>query len=731
MRKHLAIFLTCLLALGVGPGYVATSSLGQSLAFDSILNMSFDDLNKVTITASKYKELTNSTPSSIEVVTADQIQRRNYTDLLELLKDLPSFDVVIANGDLYGQAYARGNQNETADRMLIFINGVNFQGLGFQNMRLARNFPMSSIEKVEILMGPSSAVYGPSAFSGIINIITKEIDEGTELQLQSGVGSYNSAFFDGMIRGKQKELEYSLAGRYFRSDDPDFSSRPGYFSNDLIASTWTPLAQRYPLDYQDPAEDYGIVASLKYKNVQFGFNRMYFAEATGPEYPLDKALPSTVWVSSRNLGFIQFDHAFSHKLKSKSMLSYKDGDTPPASIWAERYDFDSDGDNDIHIGYWQFFNRQFALNQDLVFQANKQTLLSGGFSVEHNNFQKGYQLEFGNWVSDSADSYDYPSIPSVDPTLKNNSNRYEMINAGGYFQLKYSSKNKRLFFVPGIRYDYNSIYENTFNPRVGIVYNLGNETLLKVNYGTGFQYPSPRSLYGDWAGTTVSEHLEPEKIRSLEADLSFSLGGNAENKFKSYYNIVDNTVIQGVNLPRRTVMGLEYYLTAKVQSPYKNIKDVFVTFNYAYVDAKYDMILTDTILPVNEDPIYRASDRIGTIAPFRFNLILNSLFYDRFNVNLINNYVAARPTVVSNPIESVDAYLLTDVTLSYRPKKESRMADFRFSFKIRNALDVDYYHPGISKADAGEFTSQPSMGWYSSRLPQARRNYLLMLDMKF
>ena len=104
-------------------------------------------------------------------------------------------------------------------------------------------------------------------------------------------------------------------------------------------------------------------------------------------------------------------------------------------------------------------------------------------------------------MPDTEDSYPwFPATPSDDV---GQDHRYRLRSAGGYVQLRHTLLDGSLTLVPGLRYDYNSVYENSLNPRIGLVYELSRRFLLKANYATGFQYPSPDGCDpGGYSSTT-------------------------------------------------------------------------------------------------------------------------------------------------------------------------------------------------------------------------------------
>jgi iron complex outermembrane receptor protein len=147
-----------------------------------------DFFNQEIQTASARDENLREAPATMVVVTAKEIKQRGYTDLPEVIKDLPGFDVMIANGTAYMMAYQRGYRTPQTTRTLFMINGVVDNLLWSHEAAISRQYPLSNIKRIEVLYGPASAVYGPNAFLGIINIITYD---GTEVKAGEIDGTVN------------------------------------------------------------------------------------------------------------------------------------------------------------------------------------------------------------------------------------------------------------------------------------------------------------------------------------------------------------------------------------------------------------------------------------------------------------------------------------------------------------------------------------------------------------
>jgi outer membrane receptor protein involved in Fe transport len=187
----------------------------------------------VISSVSKTVESLREAPATVLVVTSEEIERRGYLDLEALLHDLPGFDISRGTGARYANFYQRGYRSPGNDRTLFLVDGVEESDLWSNAVYLSRQYPLSNIDKVEIVYGPSSTMYGPNAFAGVINIITKSPDqlldtpEGTKdfaATVRAGGGSWATRYFDTTIAGRRGDkISYSLTARTYDSDEWDRS----------------------------------------------------------------------------------------------------------------------------------------------------------------------------------------------------------------------------------------------------------------------------------------------------------------------------------------------------------------------------------------------------------------------------------------------------------------------------------------------------------------------------
>lgn len=180
---------------------------------------------------SKSKESLREAPATVSIITAEEIARRGYDDLEEMLHDLPGFDISRSRGRTYSNIYQRGFRSNTTDRTLFLVDGVEQNDLWSNIANISRQYPVSNIERVEVVYGPASTIYGANAFAGVINVITKESSKFYGKDRRFGIeahilgGSWNTRSIELNLGGRNKSesVRWSVTGRTFTSDEPPIS----------------------------------------------------------------------------------------------------------------------------------------------------------------------------------------------------------------------------------------------------------------------------------------------------------------------------------------------------------------------------------------------------------------------------------------------------------------------------------------------------------------------------
>lgn len=217
-----------------------------NIVFESILDeVKRENVGVRVSSVSKKAEDLNKAPATVKLVTHEEIMDRGYKDLIDLLSDLPGFDISKTFSTLYANVNQMGFRQEDPEETLFMIDGVEENDIWTNRATISRQIPLSNVKAVEILYGPSTTMYGPRAFIGAINVITyspKDIPKDSMMKNKGSlgkplnfyaygnmeVGDFRTAATDLTMGIKGKSAAFQVTGRYFRSDEHDLSSTEFY-----------------------------------------------------------------------------------------------------------------------------------------------------------------------------------------------------------------------------------------------------------------------------------------------------------------------------------------------------------------------------------------------------------------------------------------------------------------------------------------------------------------------
>ncbi|MBI5554711.1 MAG: TonB-dependent receptor plug domain-containing protein, partial [Elusimicrobia bacterium] len=169
-RWSLAIAISVYLTVVTVSAMAAESFHGDEL--EAILLGCVDLLNTNVVSSTKTEEKLFESPSIMYVITEEQINQRGYTTVADVLKDVPGFDIEDTQGGWVNQ-YWRLRGTRGVREMLLIVDGVVQNNTNdFEAGRL-HNFKLALVDRVEIVTGPASALYGANALLGVINVISK------------------------------------------------------------------------------------------------------------------------------------------------------------------------------------------------------------------------------------------------------------------------------------------------------------------------------------------------------------------------------------------------------------------------------------------------------------------------------------------------------------------------------------------------------------------------------
>lgn len=188
----------------------------------SLFALSLEDLSRVTVTASRRIQSIADAPATVYVITEQDIERFGFVDLKDVLKIVPG---IIVEDASYGQLYG-GQRGFTGvfQKTLIMVNGRELNNILAGEAFIGPQFPLHAVKRIEIVVGPGSALYGANAFAGVINIITRSAEDPGAHRLEFTHGSGTSNLASASFAHQWDRAELSVTARFKTAGGADFGS---------------------------------------------------------------------------------------------------------------------------------------------------------------------------------------------------------------------------------------------------------------------------------------------------------------------------------------------------------------------------------------------------------------------------------------------------------------------------------------------------------------------------
>jgi outer membrane receptor for ferrienterochelin and colicins len=736
-KLHLCRYLSIIL--------IASFSLHSNSS--DLFELSLEELINLKVeTASKAPQELKQAPATMVVVTAADIKRQGYTNIQEILADVGGYDTSILNAAYYSTSYQRGIRTLGPNRTLFMIDGIVSTLLWDAATSISRQYPLNHIQKIEFLFGPVSAVYGPNAMAGIINVITKKsnslISGDSSAQVDWQVGSFGTQAVSLSFQGRATSFSYSLGVKSFYSDEPDHSDRLGYLSNDWYSNRdiWGPMldfqVNGKPLgSYYDPSENQGLFANISFEKLQLDFQQWKTIEGYGPFYAADRVQNNVPWEKSSRLFRVSYKSSISDDLSLSSEYVFRENFFGGDWVEAEP-DWEPGQSQYSYISYtsWKTESSSTLIKQDLSFQINSQSQLQFGLNYERKQLTKQYDIP-GYWTGSYSSSTDetlpgpygfgsgiyYSNDPIYvrppQPSSSMPSDNLIQTKDYGVYALTNISDDDWRYHI-GVRFDENSVYGSSFNPRLSVMKDISPDLTLKAVYGEAFQEPPALELYGGWNGRFANPNLLPEELRSLEFIMLFQNDDyNIQTAIfgQSMKNVLEFDGNQSSTLD---AYGLEFRSNFLFRDLFTSGQNVIANLNYSYTDSKREFEDSSRLI---------AGSDAGAIAPHKLNMGFHLNLGDSVSTGIRANYIDERSYSQGNALRSTqkipDFWLINWVLIW-------DVEPLNISLKINNLLDKDIFVPDSGCGCAGLYANDGnrSQGYTNPLIPQPRRSINLIFS---
>jgi len=517
-------------------------------------------LNVKITTASKTLQSIDLASAVVRVITRDQIRSRGYQSLLDVLYDLPDFKV---DDKMYSgmrnSLTVRGTQG--SEKILIMIDGITISSPSGEAMPVMQNYPVHLAERIEVLYGPASALYGANAVSGIINIITlKDFKKDLIAEASSTTGSYGYTNTSLFISKKLKdETQLTISGQYYYDRQPDYSKiykgdslldvaplQSGTFNS--IFGPFTPQAPVTP-KYQAPMEAYNLYAALQSGGFTFNFFHTYFKIPTSLENNTNNAVfnKSVYMAQTITMANTSYKKTW-NQFTSTTSLTASRYELLPGSNYRNLY-------TSMEPGYKYSNTTMIKAEEQMDYKVSRKLSMTAGAGYEHYTSvpQSGDLAAPVNNNANISGVYLGTQAYYKPEGLQAQFYLVTTNNIGAYYQAQYSPQ-RNVNITLGARYDHNSRYGSTFNPRLGVVFSPFENTTVKLLYGTAYRAPSASDSYSHYGSFATNDSgrsyysnflhlpnpaLGPIKSYNSEINISQRISDNIIVTAGGYYNTLN------------------------------------------------------------------------------------------------------------------------------------------------------------------------------------------------
>lgn len=461
MKKSLIAWLTCLAAF---PAYA-----------DNTLN-----LDNVVVTASRIPQLHESIVGDVTVINRDEIERMGAGSITDLLQTQPGIQVSSSGGaGTASNVFLRGTNDQ---HVVVLIDGLRINSATTGAIAI-ENIPLGQIDRIEILRGAASSLYGADAIGGVVQIFTRKTDtEKLIAHAAIGLGSYDTKTAEAGVSGGVGTLKYGV--NVSSLDTKSFSAKRIRTGKDADDDSYRNLSASAFLELElKEGHTWGLQFFESKGHAEFDNNYENFGEQTQQSYAFTSKNQFTdIWHSTFKLGMgVDDSDSYARPNTNPASASYN-----PQGVSKYRTDqMQITWQNDFRLPIGMLTLAYDRLEQDVNSRSNVKTK----FNKERNN-----------------DSYLAAYVAQLDQHA---------------IQLS-------------LREDHNTQYGNNTTGGIGYGYHITPEWRVSANYGKAYKAPTFNQLYFPNFG---DPSLSPEKSDNVEANVKYT-----GQKVKAGLTIFENKI---------------------------------------------------------------------------------------------------------------------------------------------------------------------------------------------
>ncbi|MBV6479276.1 MAG: Colicin I receptor [Ignavibacteria bacterium] len=656
--------------------------IGKKVTLNIFLEQAVIEIEKINVTSSKTEVTLQQTPSSINIVSKDEISSKNILTFDNVLEEVQGVTVNRSNGINVSSLSIRGSSDVAGggigNRVLLLLDGRPSL-TGDSKGALWSLIPVSLIERTEVVKGAFSSLYGSSAIGGVVNVITKKPTYKSLTSINLNYGFYEKLsdslkFTDKLLSisggdlihsNTYKKFSYLLNANYLNNEghaqqtDYNFFGLTGKFTYDLLTNR-------------------DLEATVQFTNSESGFPHYWKKDAGSYAEPY-KVADYYIGdeIKKKTQSYDLFYRAIPNS-NSKyttrfyyyylNSISFYNPNNPVSILFA-----DSGKGLNTYIDSYNLGN----ITQ-VDFNFDKNNYLIAGFDFQMNIVKsKPEEILYGN---------------------------QQMNNFGVFVQdqlnlLHDKTGNPELSATFGARADYNKVISGIesfqLSPKISLIYTptiksgLFSNSAFRILAGRAFRAPSiaeiyfKKELFGGFE-FVYNPDLKPEEMISFEIGYKKQYKSRFTFDISAFFNDYENLIqyvnignsiygpFQVRNIARAQIKGFEFYIdynsSMKINN---NVFDYNFNIGYTHLDAR----------DLSEG---RKDDYLPYKPESNFNFFVNLNYYG-FNLNVNGRYLSSIDEVLFYKNEEPDAYFLLNTKLT---KKIN--SNLSFFLAVNNLLNSSY-----------------------------------------
>ncbi len=462
---------------------------------------------EIVYAASKREQKLREAPSAVSVVTAEEIRQHGFRTLADVLRSLPSFYVTYDRNYSYVGVRGFARPGDYSSRVLLLVNGLRTNDNIYDQAYVGEEFlvDIDMIERVEVVRGPSAAIYGSSAFFAVINVVTKDagdISGGEIAASAASFGAYGGRLTYG--RSSEKGLDVLLSASYSEAEGRD---------------------RLYFREFDDPSTNNGVVEKADAE----GFRKLAASLSRGPfslqarHSHREKRVPTGSYSTLFN------DRRFETTDEvTLTSLGYSRPSAHGTSIEAR-----------LHAGQYRYqgnypYDPAVAANQD----GARGEWWGADLDVTRSIFQR-HLITAGVEYRDNyrQDQRNYDPDPYVVWVDEERSSR----RMGAFAQDEIKLLDELVVYT-GVRFDWYQTFGSATSPRAGAIYLPNEATTIKVLFGRAFRAPNAYEFHYGGELYKTNPSLQPEEIETMEVVAERLLGRSVRVTAAGFRNRITDLI---------------------------------------------------------------------------------------------------------------------------------------------------------------------------------------------